>query len=93
MENFPHTVVEALAVGTPVIATRVGGVPELVRDEENGLLVAAGDTEAVADAISRLVRDAGLRDRLASEATRSVEPLQSEVLYARLEAILAEAAR
>ena len=38
-------------------------------------------------------RDAGLRDRLASEATRSVEPLQSEVLYARLEAILAEAAR
>ena len=92
-ENFPHTVVEALAVGTPVIATRVGGVPELVRDEENGLLVAAGDTEAVADAISRLVRDAGLRDRLASEATRSVEPLQSEVLYARLEAILAEAAR
>ena len=36
---------------------------------------------------------AGLRDRLASEATRSVEPLQSEVLYARLEAILAEAAR
>jgi glycosyltransferase involved in cell wall biosynthesis len=92
-ENFPHTVVEALAVGTPVIATRVGGVPELVRDHENGLLVAAGDTEALADAISRLVRDAGLRDRLASEATRTVEPLQSEVLYARLEAILAEAAR
>ena len=42
-ENFPHTVVEALAVGTPVIATAVGGVPELVRDGENGLLVPAGD--------------------------------------------------
>ncbi len=38
-ENFPHTVVEALAVGCPVIATAVGGVPEVVRDGENGLLV------------------------------------------------------
>ena len=41
-ENFPHTVVEALAVGTPVIATAVGGVPEVVHDGENGLLVPAG---------------------------------------------------
>ncbi len=41
-ENFPHTVVEALAVGCPVIATAVGGVPEVVRDGVNGLLVAAG---------------------------------------------------
>ena len=41
-ENFPHTVVESLAVGTPVIATAVGGVPEVVKDGENGLLVRAG---------------------------------------------------
>ena len=45
-ENFPHTVVEALAVGTPVVATAVGGVPELVRDGENGLLVSVGDVDA-----------------------------------------------
>ena len=38
-ENFPHTVVESLAVGTPVISTRVGGVAEVVTDGENGLLV------------------------------------------------------
>ena len=57
-ENFPHTVVEALAVGTPVIATRVGGVPELVRDGENGLLVPAGDGDALAAAIRRLHRRA-----------------------------------
>ena len=54
-ENFPHLVVEALAVGTPVIATAVGGVPEVVRDGENGLLVPAGDPDALAAAIRRLL--------------------------------------
>ena len=92
-ENFPHTVVEALAVGTPVIATRVGGVPELVRDDGNGLLVPPGDSDALAAAIRRLVAEPGLRERLASEAPRSVEQLRSETVYARLEAILAAAVR
>jgi glycosyltransferase involved in cell wall biosynthesis len=49
-ENFPHTLVEALAVGTPAIATDVGGVGEIVTDGENGLLVAPGDPEALAGA-------------------------------------------
>ena len=55
-ENFPHTVVEALAVGCPVIATAVGGVPEVVRDGENGLLVPAGDPEALAGGDRALLR-------------------------------------
>ena len=42
-ENFPHTLVEALAVGTPAIATSVGGVPEVVTHGENGLLVPPGE--------------------------------------------------
>ena len=92
-ENFPHTVVEALAVGTPVIATAVGGVPELVRDGENGLLVPAGDWDALAAAIRRLIDEPGLRECLAAAAVPSVEHLRSEVLYARLEAILSEVAR
>ena len=92
-ENFPHTVVEALAVGTPVIATAVGGVPELVRDGQNGLLVPAGDHGALAAAIRRLIDEPGLRERLAVAAAPSVEHLRSAVLYARLEAILREVAR
>jgi glycosyltransferase involved in cell wall biosynthesis len=92
-ENFPHTLVEALAVGTPVIATAVGGVPELVRDGENGLLVPPGDEEALANAIRRIVEEPGLRERLASRSARSVEHLRPERVYARLEEILQEVAR
>jgi glycosyltransferase involved in cell wall biosynthesis len=91
-ENFPHAVVEALAVGTPVVATAVGGVPELVRDGENGLLVAPGDRGALADAIHRLVSEPGLRERLAAAAPASVEHLETDRLYARLEEILRTAA-
>ena len=92
-ENFPHTVVEALALGTPVIATAVGGVPELVREEKNGLLVPPGDEEALAAAIRRVVSDPGLRERLAVAAAPSVEHLRPERVYLRLEEILREAAR
>ena len=92
-ENFPHTVVEALAVGTPVIATAVGGVPELVDDGANGLLVGAGDADALAEAIRRVVAEPGLRERLASRAAPSVEHLRPERVYPRLEEILREAAR
>ncbi len=74
-ENFPHTVVEALAVGCPVIATAVGGVPEVVRDGENGLLVPPGDAAALAEAIARFFSDGELRGRLYESAARSVDGL------------------
>jgi len=92
-ENFPHTVVEALAVGTPVIATAVGGVPELVRDGENGLLVPVGDRDALAAAVRRVVGEPGLRERLAAAAAPSVDHLRPDALYPRLEAILRGVAR
>jgi glycosyltransferase involved in cell wall biosynthesis len=92
-ENFPHTAVEALAVGTPVVATAVGGVPEIVRDGENGLLIAAGDVEAFASAIRRVIAEPGLRERLAAAAAPSVEHLRVERIYGRLEAILKAAAQ
>lgn len=92
-ENFPHTVVESLAVGTPVVATDAGGVPEVVSDGLNGLLVPAGDAGALAAAIDRMLHEPGLRERLAARAAGSVAHLSSEVVYARLEELLAEAAR
>jgi glycosyltransferase involved in cell wall biosynthesis len=91
-ENFPHVLVEALAVGTPVVATATGGVTEIVRDGENGLLVPPGDPEALAGSIRRLFDEDGLRARLAAQAPSSVERFAPQRVYDRLEQILTEVA-
>ncbi len=91
-ENFPHSVVEALAAGVPVISTAVGGVPEIVRDELNGLLVPIGDVDAVARALVRITSENDLRTRLAAASRASVESLSATRVYGRLEAILADVA-
>ncbi len=85
--------VEALAVGTPVIGTAVGGVAEVVRDGENGLLVPPGDPAAFAESLRRYLGDAELRERLRAAAPGSVEHLQPERVYGDLERILMRAAR
>lgn len=90
-ENFPHTVVEALAVGTPVLATAIGGVAEVVRDGENGLLVPAGDAAALAEAVRRFFADEALRERLRAGAAPSVAEYAPELVFARLEAALIRA--
>ena len=90
-ENFPHTVVEALAVGTPVIATDVGGVAEVVHDGENGLLVPAGDAAALADAVRRYFADESLQSALRAAAA-SVRANDRDSVFGRIERALAEAA-
>lgn len=57
MEGLPLVVLEAMAHGKPVVATRVGGTPELVADGETGLLVEPGDEDALAGALGELLRD------------------------------------
>ncbi len=91
-ENLPHAAVEALSVGTPVVSTAVGGVPEVVRDGENGLLVPPNDPAALADALRTILHDDELRSRLAAAAKPSVAAIGRDVIYGRLEQILAEAA-
>ena len=71
-ENFPHTVVEALAVGTPVIATAVGGVPEVVRDGENGLLVPPATPRRSPERSGGFVEDDACAAGCAAAAARSV---------------------
>jgi glycosyltransferase involved in cell wall biosynthesis len=74
MEGIPVALIEALACEVPVIAPRLSGIPELVIDGETGLLVDAGDADALADAIDRLYREPALRRRLgAAGRVRVVE--------------------
>jgi glycosyltransferase involved in cell wall biosynthesis len=63
-ESFPYALLEAARAGTPCVATRVGGIPELIRHEQTGLLVAPGDISGLADAIGALCGDAAMRARL-----------------------------
>jgi glycosyltransferase involved in cell wall biosynthesis len=90
-ENLPHAAVEALAVGTPVVATSVGGVPEVVRDGVNGLLVPPGSPDAFAAALGRLMDDPSLRNRLAASTAASVAELSRDRVYGELERLLREA--
>jgi glycogen(starch) synthase len=82
---------EALAVGCPVIATAVGGVPEVVRDGENGLLVPPRDPAALAAAIARFFGDPELRARLSEAAPGSVAAYSEEAVFGEIEAELARA--
>ena len=73
-EGTPVSVIEALASRTPVVATRVGGVPDVVREGEDGFLVGAGDTDALADRLARLAADPALRERMGNAAHARVLP-------------------
>ena len=82
------SLVEGLAVGTPVIATAAGGVARGRHDGENGLLVPPGDAGALAAAIRRFFADGALRERLRAAAAGSVGRFAPERVYGRLEALL-----
>jgi len=89
-EGMPMTVIEAMGTGLPIVASRVGGVPDMVTDGESGLLIPP-TAEALAQAIERLVKDEALRERLGTQARQearrfSIEAMAQgyEALYARL---------
>lgn len=63
-EAFPYVVLEAMRAGLPVVASRVGGIPEAVVDGVTGFLAPARDPEALRDCLARLIRDPGLRRRM-----------------------------
>ncbi|HEY7908038.1 MAG TPA: glycosyltransferase, partial [Thermomicrobiales bacterium] len=67
-ETFSFVIREAAQAGVPVVASRLGSIPEYIRDGESGLLVPPGSVEALAAALRRLVTDADLRARLAAAA-------------------------
>lgn len=91
-DNLPNTVMEAMACGTPVVGFDIGGIPDMVRPGETGLLVPARDTPALRGAIERLLGDDAMRERLGrrcrevvgAEYTLERQAREYATLYERL---------
>jgi glycosyltransferase involved in cell wall biosynthesis len=72
-EGLPVSIMEAMAIGVPVVSTYIGGIPELAINERTALTVPAGDAAALADALQRMIEDPELRTRLAAAARAEIE--------------------
>jgi glycosyltransferase involved in cell wall biosynthesis len=70
---LPTVILEAMATARPIVSTRLAGVPEIVRDGENGLLVAPGDVKGLGNALELLLRDPQLRARFGAAGRRNIE--------------------
>ncbi|MEW6171993.1 MAG: glycosyltransferase family 4 protein [Bacillota bacterium] len=85
-EGLPHVVVEAMQLGLPVVATAVGGTPEVIKDGETGLLIPPGDNDALSKALRLLIKDTNLRKRLAENAQTALNKFSYPVMVAETEA-------
>jgi glycosyltransferase involved in cell wall biosynthesis len=81
-ENLPVSVIEAMAMGLPVVTTPVGGVPEVVIDGHNGFLIEPGDYQALADRIVRLAKDPELRRAMGQANAAKARLLYHPALFA-----------
>ena len=89
-DSLPLTVLEAMSVSCPVIASRAGDLPLAIRDGENGLLVEVGSAPALEAAVETLARDPGLRARLGAEGRRTlVEKFSPAAMLRQLEGFCA----
>jgi glycosyltransferase involved in cell wall biosynthesis len=91
-DGIPNVLAEAMASGAPVVTTPISGIPEIVRDGVNGLLVAPDDPRAVADAVLRLRADRALAERISREGRRTVrDEFDGERLAGTLQTLFREA--
>ncbi len=92
-EGLPVVVLEAMAAGLPVVASRITGIPEAITDAEDGLLVTPARPDLLAEALARLARDPELRARLGGAARRRIEAelteeAGAEAIHAALAAVI-----
>ena len=86
-EPFGVVVLEAMAAGRPVIASRIGGLPDMVVDGETGLLISPDDPAALRTALERLLADRDLREQLGQAGQRRVEQFRAGAVIPRLEQV------
>ena len=90
VDNMPVSVVEACAMGLPVVATNVGGIPDLLTDGETGLLIPDDDDQAMAAAVLHLLHDPDLAARLSANGRRLAERSSWEQVQPQWENLFAE---
>jgi glycosyltransferase involved in cell wall biosynthesis len=93
VDNTPVSVLEAMACGLCIVSTKVGGIPYLLKDGYDALLVPANDHAAMAKAVQRLLTEDGLAERLSQNARRKVEQLDWPSVLPRWEQLLKGVAR
>jgi glycosyltransferase involved in cell wall biosynthesis len=89
-EGLPRVVLQAMAAGKPIVATRVDGTPEAVADGESGFLLEPHDVTGFAERVSRLIRDPELARRMGGEGRRRVEEFSATVMLEKLDALYEE---
>jgi glycosyltransferase involved in cell wall biosynthesis len=86
LDSLPNALLEAMSLGKPSVITAVGGVPEVVKHEQNGFLVAPNDPKQLAESLLRLVKDPNLRAAIGLEARATyVNRFQPQIMTTRLE--------
>jgi glycosyltransferase involved in cell wall biosynthesis len=93
VETFGLVVLEAMATGRPVIASRIGGLQDVVRHEETGLLVPPGDVAALRTAMQRLLEDPDLRRRFGEAGLQHIAEYRASVIVPRVEAVYRDVVR
>jgi len=91
-EGLGSVILEASAAGLPVIGTRAGGIPDIIRDGENGLLVDSGAPQQLADAIVRMREDSTLQAHIRERAPILLKPFEIAHTAERYEALYRQAA-
>jgi len=89
-EGMGRVLVEAMAAGLPIVASRVGGIPDLVKDGKNGLLVPPEDASALEKAISALLEDKAQRKRMGEAGKKMCRPYSTEAMVEQIDYLYIE---
>lgn len=84
-EGFGYSIIEAFAKGVPVIGYKIGGIAEIIKNRQNGILFFSYESSALADAIEEVFSDESLRDKIVTEAKKDVLSFSDEVMAKNVE--------
>ena len=86
-EGMPWVILEAMAAGLPIVATRVGGVSEMIKDEQNGLLIEPKNSQVLAEKITRLLKNPEVSQKLGLATKEKIKEFSLEKMLAKTESL------